>query len=282
MLILTDTDETIQVDLTAAITTNQLQCVASYRDTTATNITAGRQTAATNSTTAVNVVSAPAASTQRLVEYLSVYNSDTASAEVLISLYDGTALFTLFKCVLGVGERMDYQHGQGWQVFTNSGAVKTSLNQGTSPVTSGDSIVVLSSDVANAEVVANTLVEIPGLAFPVIAGNTYDFEFKITYTAAATSTGSRWVLNGPTFTSLVIYSDYSLAATTRTDNNVTGYNLPAACNTGSGATAGNIAFIRGTITPSANGDVTPWFASEITVSEIRAKAGSTCRYRQVL
>jgi hypothetical protein len=282
MIILSTTSEVLRIKLAGAVTTNELYCIASFRDNTDPDILPDSNMVRSNGATAVTLAGSPASGAKRLVEDMHIFNGDTASAAVTIEKYDGTNAYPIFIATLGVGEKIEFQSANGFKVITNSGAVKTSLNQGTSPVTSGDSVVVLSSDVANAEAVANTLVEIPGLAFPVVAGNRYDFEFKITYTAAATSTGSRWVLNGPAFTFLAIYSDYSLAATTRTDNNVTGYNLPAACNTGSGATAGNIAFIRGTITPSASGDVTPWFASEITVSEIRAKAGSTCRYRQTL
>jgi len=272
MLILTDTDETIQVDLTAAITTNQLQCVASYRDTTATNITAGRQTAATNSTTAVNVVSAPAASTQRLVEYLSVYNSDTASAEVLISLYDGTALFTLFKCVLGVGERLDYQHGQGWQVFANNGAVKTSLNQGTSPVTSGENIAVLASSVVNNNAVANTMEDVTGLSFAVTSGNKYYFRFVIVYSVAATTTGARFSIYTPAATLLTYRYDIPTSATARTLGNYVAVDLPAATTTTSGQIT-NVVTIEGFIIPSSNGTVIARHASELSATAVTTEGG---------
>jgi len=213
MLILSTTSEVLRIKLAGAVTTNELYCNASFRDNTDPDILPDSNMVRSNGTTAATLVGAPASGEKRLVEDMHIFNKDTASAAVTIEKYNGTTAYPIFIATLGVGEKIEFQSASGFKVLTNSGAVKTSLNQGTSPVTSGDSVVVLSSDVANAEVVANTLVSIPGLAFPVIAGNTYEFEFRINYTAAATSTGSRWVLDGPAFTSLAIYSNYSLAPT---------------------------------------------------------------------
>ena len=135
------------------------------------------------------------------------------------------------------------------------------------------------ADVVNNNVTANTIADVTGLSFAVSAGVRYWFRFVIPYTAAATTTGSRWSINGPANTLLFYRSTYTLTATTETLNAaVTGYNLPATCNATSVA-AGNVAFIEGVVQPSVDGTVIARFASEVTLSAITAKAGAMVDYQ---
>ena len=145
------------------------------------------------------------------------------------------------------------------------------------------SYTVLASDVVNNNATANTIADVTALSFPVISGLRDYFKFSISYTAAATTTGSRWCLNGPTTTALRYRSEYTLTASTRTLNEAqTAYNLPAASNATSGAILSNLAVIEGFITPSANGIVIARFASAILSSAITAKAGSFVQFKRVL
>lgn len=142
--------------------------------------------------------------------------------------------------------------------------------------------VRLLADVANAHATPNTILDITGLSFAVLANKLYEFEFNILYTAAATTTGSRFSINGPAKTYLNYTSEYSLTNGTSTRNAMLqSYDLPAACNISSAATGDNWALIKGVIQPSAAGNVIARFASEVTVSAITAKIGSFVRYRQV-
>jgi hypothetical protein len=151
----------------------------------------------------------------------------------------------------------------------------------THPGGGGDSVVVLAADVTNNNGVANTIASVTGLAFPVVSGETYWFEFVIPYTAAATTTGSRWSITGPTNSMLAYRSEYTLTATTVTTNCCSAYDFPAASNLSS-LTVGNVATIWGHIRVTANGSVTARFASEVLSSAIVAKAGALVRYRKVL
>lgn len=133
--------------------------------------------------------------------------------------------------------------------------------------------VTLASDVINNNAVANTIADVTGLSFPVVVNIRYKFRFHIVYTAAATTTGSRWSINGPSTTELAYRSSYTLTAASRTFNEGLGaYNLPAASSASSIA-ANNTAVIEGVIRPSASGNVIARFASEILSSAITAKAG---------
>lgn len=291
MIILTETTDNLQVVLGGAITTNQLRCYATWRDVTTSTYTPGRTVTNTNSTTDVDVVEAPASSTQRVVDTLTIYNADTANAVVTVKFDANGTEYELIKVTLAPQERLEYVEGQGFSVYTTAGALKNSLNQGNNATSSSLSTTVLGGDVTNNNASANTIADITGLSFAVNSGNTYYFKFIIWYTAAATTTGARFSINGPT-NSLLGYrtsSGLSAAATAGTDVftdvNVAAYDSPAASNASSPtATSGqaNIAILEGLITPTANGSVIARFASEVSSSAIVAKAGSVVYYQQVV
>lgn len=141
---------------------------------------------------------------------------------------------------------------------------------------------VLASDVTNNNASANTIASVTGLSFAVESGKRYRFRFVILYTAAATGTGSRWSLTGPTTTVLMYNSGYSLTTTTRTVNEgLTAYDKPVASNATSAATGSNMAIVEGIMTTSAAGTVVARFASEVSSSAIVAKAGSYVDWMEI-
>lgn len=133
---------------------------------------------------------------------------------------------------------------------------------------------ILTGDVVNSNAVANTLADITGLTHSVVSGTTYYFKAVILYTSAATTTGARFTVNGPTMTAIGYRSEYTLTSTTTTLNShLDARQLPAAANA-SALLVGNIAYLEGMFTPSANGTFAIQFASEVSNSAITAKAGS--------
>lgn len=114
MIILTETTDNLQVVLGVAVTTNQLQCVSSWRDVTTTSYTPGRTVAVTNSTTDVNIVPAPGASTQRVVDMVSIYNADTVPATVTIKLDANGTEYIIYQQTIANGEFIKYVEGAGW------------------------------------------------------------------------------------------------------------------------------------------------------------------------
>jgi hypothetical protein len=136
---------------------------------------------------------------------------------------------------------------------------------------------VLASDVTNNNASANTIADVTGLSFAVVSGTTYRFHAVIPYTAAATTTGSRWSITGPANTLLAYTSRYTVTATSQTVNFASAYDIPVASNASSLA-AGNVAILDGVVKPSANGTVTVRFASEISNSAIVAKTGATLEW----
>lgn len=283
MIILSETTDNLQIVLSGAVTTNQLQCMTSWRDRTASTFVAGRTVTNTNNTTDVNLAAAPAASTQRVIDFISIYNNDTTNKTVTIKLDANGTEYKLFVTTIASGEIIQYNEGEGFKVIATSGAIKQSINQGSNASTSGLTAVVLGSDVTNNNAVANTIADVTGLSFSVTANKTYYFKFVIRYTAAATTTGSRWCVNctAGTAANLTFTSEYTLTATTSTRNAmVQAFDSPAASNATS-VVAVNMAIMEGHFTPTADGTFIARFASEVLSSAIVAKAGSVCYYQQL-
>jgi len=126
MIVLNATTDNLQAVLAGAVTTYQLNCLTSWRDVTTTAYTPGRTAADTNSTTDVNIVPAPAASTQRVVDFVSIYNKDTVAATVTIKFDANGTEYIIFKATLVTGGRLEYTSENGWQVYAPSDIV--SLN----------------------------------------------------------------------------------------------------------------------------------------------------------
>jgi hypothetical protein len=126
MFTLDATTASLEVVLAGAVTTNQLPIVSSYVDKTATTFTPGKTTTQTNSTTGVTIVAAPAASTQREVHSINIYNADTVAATITIRENDNSTLRILVKIVLAVADTLRYTHADGWLVTDTNGNIKTS------------------------------------------------------------------------------------------------------------------------------------------------------------
>ena len=144
------------------------------------------------------------------------------------------------------------------------------------PAVGGSTFVILGSDVTNNNASANTLEDVTGLSFAVTSGETYRFKFWVEYTAAASTTGSRWTISGPTTTNLAYTQQNNLDGASFQWASRSAYNQ-GNLSSGSTTTANftNVAVVEGVIVPSANGTVQLRFASEISSSAITAKAGSS-------
>lgn len=283
MIILSNTTDKLEVVLSGNVTANHLPCISFWRDVTTTTYTPSRTVINSNNTTAVDISGSPDSSTQRVIDFISVFNADTAPSIVTIRYNANGTTYILYKATLAVGDKIEYTDKTGFQVIgVNNGVKFNSVQGNTVAVTNALNITVMSQDVVNNNATLNTIADVTGLSFPVTAGEMYWFEFVIPYTSAVTSTGSRWSINGPGSPTLLNYrSEYTLTATTTTVNSATAYDTPAASNASS-LTAGNVATIWGYIKPSQNGTVIARFASEIANSAITALAGATVRWIRVL
>lgn len=281
MLLLASTADLLQIVTSAAVT---VDVHASWVDLNGSTVTPGRTNTAISTAATTTVVGSPASSTYRTVKSLTVRNRHASTAQdVTLNHTDGTTSVELIKVTLAAGECLHYHEAAGFWISDAFGRVKTNINNnGSGAAINALNLVVLASDVVNNNGTANTIADVTGLSFSVTAGETYHFEFIIPYTAAATTTGSRWSISGPGSPTLLNYtSQYTLTATSMTTNYATAYDIPAASNATS-LTAGNVAWIAGIIKPSANGTVIARFASEVASSAITAKAGALLKWYRTL
>lgn len=205
MIILNQTTDKIQAVLGGAVTANQMQCISFWRDITTIEFTPGRTLINTNGANDVDIVGAPQSSHQIIVDFISIYNNDTSNQTLTVKFDANGVEYILWKGILGTGEKLEYSDKTGFVVIANNGGIKQSQVAGSNnPALNTLNLVVLASDQINNNAVANTIQNVTGLSFDVVAGQTYYFEFTVNYTAQATTTGSRWSINGPTFTRLEI------------------------------------------------------------------------------
>ena len=202
----------------------------------------------------------------RRIETVSIRNRDASPCDVTVKLFDGTSTAEVYKVTLAAGAHLFYEgQSSGWSVTPTA-----TLGVGT--------LLMTTQDVANSA--ADTLADITGLSFAVTAGQVYRFRAVIPYTSAATTTGSRWTINGPSMTHISYTSRYTLTASTETFGYYTALQQPAAANASS-LTTGNVAVVEGFFKPSASGTAAIQFASEVGASAITALAGATLEYVRV-
>jgi hypothetical protein len=281
MILLTSTSDLLRVTTS---TTANIDVHASYVDLSGTTVTPSRTNTTISTATTTTVVSSPASSTQRTVKTLFIRNRHATTANDITILHtDGTTSVEFIKVSLNAGYTLRYDEGNGFEVLDSFGrSLLNNSDNGSNAAVNALNLVVLGSDVTNNNATANTMADVTGLSFSVTAGEKYWFYANIQYTSAATNTGSRWSMNGPSGT-WRFASQYSLTATTVTINaGLSAVDTPAASNATSATTGANLAWIEGFFECTVTGTVVVRFASEVSSSAIVAKAGSILQWVRVL
>ena len=124
MIRLDTINRSLQLVLGAAKTTNNLQIVVSYSDQTSSTYLGATQLSNSNGTSPVTICSAPAASTIRDIDMITVLNTDTVYQVVTIQYLDTATTYKILDIQLNVGDKLTWTHGSAWQVVDNSGNVK--------------------------------------------------------------------------------------------------------------------------------------------------------------
>jgi hypothetical protein len=117
MIVLDTTSKSITVVMSGAPATTNPHYTTAYADNNGTSFTEGASDGTLNGTTAVTVVSAPASSTRRIVNTITVENTDTAAVTITVGYVNGANTRTLAKVTLQVGD-----------TWTTSGAYDTNGN----------------------------------------------------------------------------------------------------------------------------------------------------------
>lgn len=119
-MLLNSTTRKLQVLLGEAQVTNPCPIVASYFDSAATP-GGGPSFINSNGVTAVDAVAAPAASTIRQVNEMTVFNADTVSHGVIVRYNDNGTTYVIIKATLAPGYTLTYSKSLGWAVMSPTG-----------------------------------------------------------------------------------------------------------------------------------------------------------------
>jgi hypothetical protein len=117
MIVLDSTSKSITVVMSGAATTTNPSYTTAYADNNGTSFTEGASDGVLSGTTPVTVVSAPASSTRRIVNTITVENNDTAAVTITVGYVNGANTRVIAKVTLQVGD-----------TWTTSGAYDTNGN----------------------------------------------------------------------------------------------------------------------------------------------------------
>lgn len=117
---LTTTNDILQVVLGGAVTTNQLQCLTTYKVFTATTTVDGKVAINTNNTTDVNLAGPPASGEIYDIQNINIFNLDTVPQTVTVKLDVSGTETILYRATVGAGEVLTWSPEGGWRNSTNS------------------------------------------------------------------------------------------------------------------------------------------------------------------
>lgn len=121
------------------------------------------------------------------------------------------------------------------------------------------------------------LIEVGGLSFSLTSGVTYQYEFYVRFASSVTTTGIRLGVSYPAANWSTIYSLIPIAANGTASHLEGQITVSGGSVTGTGVAVVNTdyqASIIGTINPSASGNLTVHFGSEIAGTTVTIKSGS--------
>lgn len=151
MIVLDNINRLLQIRLLSSVTTDELPVYVSFKDTTPKGVVVSAQNTLTSGTTETVICYPPSENTTREIEYVSVRNSDTAAAIVVISYNDNGTTYEDDKYQLDVGDKLQYTTDEGWTVIDKYGNTKSSITTigigvTTFPLTFGYGLVAGSFD----------------------------------------------------------------------------------------------------------------------------------------
>ena len=169
ILILNATTKTIVAALSGAITTTNPVFTAAFADNNGSTFTESASDGALNGVTSVTLVSAPAASTQRVIKSITIQNADTAAVTVTLSYNNNATLRTIVKVTLAVGETWTTDG-----TFDTNGSLKQTLGTvnlatgvtGTLAVANGGTGVTTSTGTGNVVLSTSPTFTTPALGTP--------------------------------------------------------------------------------------------------------------------
>ena len=268
MILLATTTDKLQLVTSAA---TSVDVHVSYIDASSTTLVpsgGGKQNTNISTATTTDILAVPGASTFRNVKTITVRNKDASTANDVTVVYDQNGTdYELFKITLTAGATLEYTDELGFYVPLSSRYDRW--------------LAVTGSDYVNA---TTSFTDITGLTAPVLNAGRYHFEAMLIHANDASTTGSRFGINGPTLTSIFVSTidtvTTSVTASAHSAGTVTAVDTAATAQT-TGSTSNRLAILTGAFTAGANGTFAMRGASEIAVAAgLTVRVGSWCHVWQ--
>jgi hypothetical protein len=120
-MIITNTNEVIELILSGNVVTSQASFLSAYNEISLSGMTPYETNGVSNNTTAVTIMGSPSSGNQRQLREVNIRNNDTASITLTIRYNDTTNIRTIYRVVLQPNETLLYTQDSGWYVYdTNS------------------------------------------------------------------------------------------------------------------------------------------------------------------
>lgn len=123
-MILDTVNKSLRAYMAGAHATTAPVFVAEYVDRSGTALTPAGNDGVLNGATPVTLVAAPAVSTAREVQSISIWNADTIPQTITVELLNTATQRTRLRFVLEVGESLLYFDNAGWIVMNRAGVPK--------------------------------------------------------------------------------------------------------------------------------------------------------------
>ena len=124
MIILDATPKSLEFKLGGAVSANELPFQASYLDLDA--FAPDNQDGISNGAAAVTIVAAPGGSETRQVKQFTIFNDDTAAADVIIQYNNNGTIRQMTEISVPANGTLVYTDGEGFRVINSSGQVLSS------------------------------------------------------------------------------------------------------------------------------------------------------------
>ena len=194
-MFLVDTDDTLEAVLGAAATTTNPSFLVFFADITTSAFTPGKQTGALNGTTGVTIASAPAASTQRQIKGIHIFNADTVEHTVTVRFDDNGTERNLIQIAVAANSVLSWTPETGWTLdnadnaASSGGATVNAYFNGAMGDHGGvDGQLRATKGVAFNVRQACTITDVYGVIDP--AANTDDYHFQLATLSSLTLDGT--------------------------------------------------------------------------------------------
>ena len=137
LMLIDQTTQTLEIKLAGAVNSNEVPIVLAYIDGEASNFFPTLQHSISTGTTEVTILAAPEPRGKRMVKFMYIRNTDTATVTLILQLADGATDREIVKISLLQDETLVYTDTTGFKVIDTNGNTKVGGGGGFAAPTGG-------------------------------------------------------------------------------------------------------------------------------------------------